>query len=193
MFTTCRKVDGVKLIIGLGNPGKKYESTRHNVGFLTIMNIINRLNLSLTQEMFNGLYVKSKINGVDVIFAQPQTFMNLSGDFVQKIVNFFKIDSNDVLVIYDDFDTKIGQIKVKLKGSSGGQNGMKDIISKLGTENIKRIKIGIGRPKDNQKDFVLSSFSDEDKRSVNQAIERASAAAYDFLFDDFEKIMSKYN
>lgn len=193
MFTTCRKVDGVKLIIGLGNPGKKYESTRHNVGFLTIMNIINRLNLSLTQEMFNGLYVKSKINGVDVIFAQPQTFMNLSGDFVQKIVNFFKIDSNDVLVIYDDFDTKIGQIKVKLKGSSGGQNGMKDIISKLGTENIKRIKIGIGRPKDNQKDFVLSSFSDEDKKNVNQAIERASAAAYDFLFDDFEKIMSKYN
>lgn len=193
MFTTYRKVDGVKLIIGLGNPGKKYENTRHNVGFLTIMNITNRLNLSLTQEMFNGLYVKSKINGVDVIFAQPQTFMNLSGDFVQKIVNFFKIDSNDILVIYDDFDTKIGQIKVKLKGSSGGQNGMKDIISKLGTENIKRIKIGIGRPNDNQKDFVLSPFGNEDKKNINEAIEKASAAAYDFLFDDFEKIMSKYN
>ena len=183
----------MKIIIGLGNPGKQYENTRHNVGFNTIFNICNTLKLTLDNEMFNGSFVRTKINGEDVIFAIPLTYMNLSGDFVQKILHYFKINVEDLLVIFDDFDTPIGSIKLKPKGSSGGQNGMKDIINKLGTEDIKRIKIGIGKPKSDKKNFVLSKFNGQDQTLVHQAIIKASQAAYDFIFEPFDKIMNKYN
>jgi PTH1 family peptidyl-tRNA hydrolase len=132
----------MKLIVGLGNYPKEYEFTRHNAGFLAIDDFCKKNLLELKTEKFNGLYVKTD----SYIISKPLTFMNNSGDFVREIVKFFKIDIKDILIITDDIDSNFGSLKFRSNGSSGGQNGLKDIFNKLGTEEIKRIKIGTGRP-----------------------------------------------
>lgn len=184
------------LIVGLGNPGEEYQSTKHNVGFRAIDKICNLLNVKLDKEKFNGIYKKIPYkDGKEIILAKPLTYMNLSGNFVKSIVNFYKINFNNIIVIYDDIDTNIGSIRVKSKGSSGGQNGMKNIIDMLGTNNIKRIRIGIGRPeKQNLANYVLSKFKVEDFANIEIALNCASKATIDFIeFDNFEKVISKYN
>lgn len=145
----------MKLIVGLGNPGQEYEATRHNIGFKVIDLVAHSKGIELNKEKFTGVFYK----GDDFILAKPMTFMNLSGDFVQKIAKFFKINVEDILVIYDDMDLATGTIRYREVGSSGGQNGMKDIIEKMGTDKIKRLKIGIGRPKNGAKNWVLGTFT----------------------------------
>ena len=133
----------MKLIVGLGNPGKEYENTRHNIGFNVIDLYLKKNNLNLDKEKFNGKYLKTNINNEEVIFLEPQTYMNLSGDSVLKIMNFYKINIEDILIIQDDLDLDLGKIKLKEKSSSGGHNGIKDIEQKLGSNSFKRLKIGI--------------------------------------------------
>ncbi|MBD5445753.1 MAG: aminoacyl-tRNA hydrolase [Mycoplasma sp.] len=182
------------LIVGLGNPGDKYKFTKHNAGFLVIDKILEKLNLVLDKEKFSGWYTKYKIENKEVFICKPYTYMNNSVFFIFNICNFFKIPIENILVIYDDIDTEIGNLRIRLKGSSGGQNGMKGIIQTFGTENIKRIRIGIGNPKGrNLADYVLSNFSNSEKIIVDKVFDRAADAALFFLKEDFEKVISKYN
>lgn len=182
------------LIAGLGNPGDKYKFTKHNVGFLTIDKILNKLNLNLDQEKFAGTYTKYKIENKEIFICKPYTYMNNSGFFIFDICNFFKIPFDNILVIYDDIDTEIGNLRIRLKGSSGGQNGIKHIIQMLQTENIKRIRIGIGKPKNiDLASYVLSKFTNEQKILIDKVINKAADAALYFLENDFEKVISKYN
>lgn len=183
------------LIVGLGNPGLEYENTKHNVGFLAIDKICEKLNILLDKQKFNGLFAKKIINDKEVYIGKPYTYMNLSGNFVRDLCNFFKIKITNIIILYDDIDTEIGKIRVRSKGSAGGQNGIKNIIQLLGSTDIKRIRIGIGKPeKIDLSSYVLSNFSSSQKKFINESIEKASLAAIDFIYkDNFEHIISLYN
>ena len=132
----------MKLIVGLGNQGKLYENTRHNIGFMAIDNYVKSLNLSFSNSKFDGIYVKTRINDNEVIFLKPQKFINLSGEVISKFMNFYKISTEDILIIHDDLDIECGKYKLKYKGTSGGHNGLKNIEKMIGTNIYKRIKIG---------------------------------------------------
>ena len=184
----------MRLIVGLGNPGKEYEKTRHNVGFNIIDKYLEKNNLKLEKEKFNGKYVKTNINNEEVIFLEPQTYMNNSGESVGAIMKFYKIDINDILVIQDDLDMEIGKIKLKEKSSSGGHNGIKSIEDHLGTDNYKRLKVGISNNKDiDTKDYVLGHFSKEDLELLESKKEEVVNLLKDFITLDFDRLMNKYN
>lgn len=185
----------LKLLIGLGNPGVQYEKTRHNAGFLAIDKICDTLNLSLTEKKFNGVFTKAKFNEQDFIIAKPYTFMNLSGTFTRQLCDFYKIWPQNILVIYDDFAFNLGQIKLRAKGSSGGHNGIQNIIKCMSTDKIKRIRIGIGPQNDrNITNFVLSNFTNNEMVLLDLGITKASLAACNFLDDNnFSNVMNKYN
>ena len=171
----------MKVIVGLGNPGKKYENTRHNVGFLALDKIIAKLetqsekqgNFKL-EKKFDAEIAEMEFNNEGIILVKPQTFMNRSGESVSKIVNFFKIDPvKDLIIIHDDIDVELGKIKVKNIGSSGGHNGVQSIIDSLGTENFLRVRIGIDRPSEGTEVdlYVLGKFSKDEKDIVEKSIE----------------------
>ena len=184
----------MKLIVGLGNPGKEYENTRHNIGFMILDNYVNVKNLGLYKSKDNSLFLKTKLKGEDVIFLKPQSYMNLSGEIVRKYVDFYKIDSNDILVISDDLDLTLGNFKLKLTGSSGGHNGLKNIEQNIGTRDYKRFKIGISNRKDiDTKDYVLGKFSKDEQEQIEK-IKKISIEVLDDYFDlEFSKLMNKYN
>lgn len=184
----------MKLIVGLGNPGKEYEKTRHNVGFNVIDLYLKENKLKLDKEKFNGKYTKTTINGEDVIFLEPQTFMNNSGESVSAIMKFYKININDILVIQDDLDMEIGKIKLKEKSSSGGHNGIKSIEEHLGTEDYKRLKIGISNNKDiDTKDYVLGKFSKDDREILGNTYKTCIDIINDYFEMNFDLLMGKYN
>jgi len=183
----------MKLIVGLGNPGIKYEHTRHNVGFDTIDLFSAMTEIKLDKEVFKGIAGRGKFNNEDVILFKPTTFMNLSGTAVQEIVHFFKINIQDVIVIYDDMALKPGNIRLRKSGSSGGHNGIKNIIECMGTEDIKRIRIGIGEPQYNSIDFVLGKPTKEEQPLIDEAIARSTDALKMILTENFDKAMAKYN
>lgn len=181
----------MKLIVGLGNPGDEYINTRHNVGFQIIDLICEEYNVSLNSNKFNGVFFVEK----DVIFAKPYTFMNNSGSFVKELINFYKIDISDILVIFDDLDSEVGQAKIKTVGSAGGHNGMKDIIEKLNTDEIKRLKIGIGRPKNSKmvSKYVLSNIPKADILTFNKVKKQAAQAAISFVYNDIRLVINSFN
>ena len=184
----------MKLIVGLGNPGKEYEGTRHNCGFMVLDRVAEMFKLDIDRSKFKGEYVKFKYETEDVIFFKPMTFMNLSGTAVREIVNFYKINIEDIVVVYDDMALEVGTIRLRLKGSSGGQKGMQNIIENLGTEDIKRIRVGIGEPPyNNAIDYVLGKPKDEEKELLDKAIKNAANAVESFLIDGFPKTMCKFN
>lgn len=183
----------MKLIVGLGNPGKEYEHTRHNMGFDVVDLFAESLGIDIDKEGFKGLYVKTKFYDEDLILLKPQTYMNLSGDSIVLLMNYFKIPVEDLIVIYDDMDTKVGQIKLKIKGSSGGHNGLKSIIANLKTEEFNRIKIGIGKPIYNVIDFVLTKPNKEERELIEQAKKNAVDALKISLKESFNKAMTIYN
>jgi len=185
----------MKLIVGLGNPGKEYINTRHNIGFKFIDQYLIYKKIEINwKNKFNGLYLKYKINKDDVIFLKPQTFMNLSGDCVKKFIDYFNIDVSDILVISDDLDLNIGNFKLKLSGSSGGHNGLKDISQKISTNDYKRLKIGISNNKlINTKDYVLGIFNSDELNTINDLFKNLNYVLDDYFIDDFEKLMNKYN
>lgn len=184
----------MKLIVGLGNPGKEYENTRHNIGFMAIDNYVKFHNLGDFKEKFNGLYLKYQLSDEQIILVKPLSFMNLSGDVVRKYVDYFKVDIKDILIIHDDLDMPVGKIKLKQNGSSGGHNGIKDISLKLGTEEFKRLKVGIANNKNmDTKDYVLGRFSKEEKDLINEAIDETTKIIDDYLEIPFNDLMSRYN
>lgn len=183
----------MKLIVGLGNPGKKYEHTRHNMGFDTVDLFSALTKIDIDKEVFHGLAGRGKAFNQDLILFKPTTFMNLSGNAVREISSFFKIPKEDIIVIYDDMDIKPGEIRLRKAGSSGGHNGIKHIIEQLGTEEIKRIRIGIGKPEYDTIDFVLSKPTKEEQILIDEAINRSVEALKCILVDNFDKAMSKFN
>ena len=184
----------MKLIVGLGNPGKEYAGTRHNCGFMVIDRLASKLNVDVDQNKFKGLYAKVKYHGEDIILLKPQTYMNLSGESVNAVMNFFKIDKEDLLVIYDDLDMPVGKLRLRKTGSAGGHTGIKNIIAHLNSQDFKRIRVGIDRHKYmNVADYVLSRFSKVESEAIEQGIENAANAVLDYLDNDFNHAMNYYN
>ena len=185
----------MKLIAGLGNPGKKYDRTKHNTGFMTLDHYLEKNNFSLDKDKFEGLWTKQKINGEDVILLEPQTYMNDSGRSIAQVANFFKIDPADVLVIQDDMDMPIGKIRIRTNGKSGGHNGIKSIIRDLGTEKFNRLKIGISHPqKMTVVSWVLTPFNEEQQKLMDDAFETGTEIIDDFINGhDSQYLMNKYN
>lgn len=182
----------MKLIVGLGNPGKEYEKTRHNVGFMAVDSFSNSKNL-IFKNKFNSLYAETIINNEKIIVLKPQTFMNLSGNAVLEFKNYFDIDIENILVFYDDVNFELGHFKIKKSGSSGGHNGINDIINKLKSKDIKRVKIGISKNNFKLKDYVLGNFTSKDLEKLNNVFEITNSIINDFTSISFEKLMSKYN
>ena len=184
----------LRLIVGLGNPGKVYVNTRHNVGFMIIDNYCNKKNILINNDKFMGLYAQTVIKNEKVIFLKPQKYMNLSGEVVRDYVNYFKINIDDILVINDDLDIQVGKFKLKSKGSSGGHNGLKNIGEQLGNYNFKRLKIGISNNKlIDTKNYVLGRFSQDDQETINKLIDLSVNIIDDFLTTNFDLLMTKYN
>ena len=184
------------LIVGLGNPEKKYDKTRHNIGFDTIDALADKYNISMNEKKHKALCGTGVIDGVKVLLAKPQTYMNLSGDSVAEIVNFYKIDpEEEMIVIFDDISLAPGNIRVRKKGSAGGHNGIKSIIARTGTQNFMRIKVGVGeKPAGwDLADHVLGHFSREDRALVEDAIKDAEAAAVLMMQGQVDKAMNDFN
>ncbi|MGZ9762554.1 aminoacyl-tRNA hydrolase [Mycoplasma sp. 394] len=180
----------MKLIVGLGNPGIEYKYTRHNAGFLVIDEICNKLNISLNKTKFNGDFVKID----DLIIAKPKTFMNLSGSFVSSMCSFFKISPEDVMVIHDEKDYELGRATIKIGGSGGSHNGVKNIIDQLGTQEFKRLRIGIKTPFQGElKDFVLGKFTKEEFEIIKPILNISAQAAISYAFNDIKTVMNKFN
>jgi PTH1 family peptidyl-tRNA hydrolase len=185
----------MKIIAGLGNPGQKYDKTKHNTGFMTMDHYLDEKGLSLDKDKFEGLWTKQKINGEDVILLEPQTYMNESGRSVSQVANFFKVDPEDILIIQDDMDMPIGKIRIRANGKSGGHNGIKSIIRDLGTEKFNRLKIGIRHPKNaTVVSWVLTPFNDEQQKLMDDAFDTSVKIIDDFIAGrDSQYLMNKYN
>jgi PTH1 family peptidyl-tRNA hydrolase len=187
----------IKIIVGLGNYPEQYAKTRHNIGFMVIDKLCQQFNLVLSNEKFNGRFNKTQVGADTYIVAEPLTYMNLSGDFVSAICGFYKINHRDILIVSDDADNKIGSLRLRSGGSSGGQNGVKDIINKLGTDQIARLKLGIGRPNDKNIDlasYVLSEFHVDEKQLINKVIHQATEVLVDYIHgEQIGALMNKYN
>ena len=184
----------MKLIVGLGNPGKKYEKTRHNMGFMAVDLLADQAKIDVDKEVFHALLGRGMIFNEDVILFKPQTFMNLSGTAVQEIVHYFKIEISDIIVVYDDMALEPGKIRLRKEGSSGGHKGMQNIIDCLSTEEIKRIRIGIGEPGEwDNVDYVLSKPLKDEEPLIEEAIENAVGALKEALKSDFDRAMNKFN
>ena len=183
----------MKLIVGLGNPGKKYEHTRHNMGFDVVDTFADFAKIDIDKESFKSLIGRGKVYDEDIYILKPQTFMNLSGEAVQEFASYFKINVQDIIVVYDDMALAPGKIRLRPSGSSGGHKGMQNIIEHLGTEDIKRIRVGIGEPTYDTIDYVLSKPLKEERILIDGAINNAAEALKDILKMNFDKAMSKYN
>ena len=181
----------MKLIVGLGNPGKDYKNTRHNVGFLVLDSY---LNTSDWKEKFNALYHETRINGEKVIFVKPLTFMNLSGDAVVKFVNYYDVNIDDILVIHDDLDLPFSTYKLKKNSSAGGHNGIKSIISRLSSEAFARLKVGVSHDRSvDTKYYVLGNFSKSETEKFNEMQKDFNNIIESFIKDGIERTMNIYN
>lgn len=185
----------MKLIVGLGNPDKKYEGTRHNIGFIFIDALVKKLNVVMDKKKFNGLYTTIMINGEKVILLKPLSYMNLSGEVVIKFKEFYKIDIKDILIISDDLDMELGKIRLRKNGSSGGHNGLKNIELNLHSSEYKRLKIGISNNKAiDTKDYVLGEFSEQEMEIIINTKSKVTNLLLDFINNiEFADLMSKYN
>jgi len=181
------------LIVGLGNPGKQYENTRHNVGFDVIDIVSKEYNIPINREKFKGIYGEGSIAGEKVILLKPKTFMNLSGESIREVVNFYKIDIQNIIVIYDDISLETGRLRIRIQGSSGGHNGIKSIISNLDTDKFPRIKVGVGNPEFDLIPFVLGRFSKEDRKSVEEVMKVAVLSVEVIIKSGIEEAMNKFN
>ena len=161
------------LIVGLGNPGKEYDGTRHNIGFAAVDYIADKYNIELNRIKFKGVFGEGFIDGKKVILLKPTTYMNLSGESIREVINFYKISNEEVIVIYDDISLEVGRLRIREKGSHGGHNGIKSIIANLGTDVFPRVKIGVGAPKGNLVSHVLGKFREDEieiLRETNSAV-----------------------
>jgi len=195
-FLRHRAQDGPveKLIVGLGNPGRQYAHNRHNVGFQCLDRLAQARGLSFAQRRAKASLVLGKIADVGVVLAKPLTYMNLSGQAVGQLVSFYKLSLEDILVIYDDLDLPLGTIRLRPEGGSGGHKGMRSIIEALGSQAFPRLRVGIGRPLDNDAvSYVLSDFTADEQITLESAYEKVVAAVELFLREGIEAAMNAYN
>lgn len=185
----------MKLIVGLGNPGKQYENTRHNMGYLAVDAFAEMASADFDREGFKGVYsiVKNPAFSETIILLKPTTFMNLSGESVRAMMDYYRIDIEDLIVIYDDMDLPEGKIRLREAGSAGSHNGMKNIVQHLGSDQFKRIRIGIGEPPHSGIDYVLTKPTGESLVLIQEAIHQTALAIRDILLHDFAYAMNHYN
>lgn len=183
------------LIVGLGNPGDEYSKTRHNMGFITIDKIANEFNINVNKKKFDALYGEGIIEGKKVLLLKPQTYMNLSGKSIIQFVKFYKINLEDIFIIFDDADIDIGKIKVRKRGSAGSHNGMKSVIEELKSEEFARIRIGIGKPqyKDDMINYVLGAIPEDEVKLLDEATTKAKDAILSAFKIGVDKTMNKFN
>ena len=184
------------LIVGLGNPEEDYSKTRHNMGFNVINKIADEYGIDVNKKKFDGLISdKEIIENNKVILLKPQTYMNLSGKSIIQVINFYKIDLKDIIVIYDDVDVEKGKIKIRKQGSAGSHNGMKSVIEELGSEEFIRIRVGIGKPefKGDMVNYVIGAISDEDSLALEEGVNKAKEAVVEILKNGVDLAMNKYN
>jgi len=184
------------IIVGLGNPTKEYDNTRHNIGFAAIDMLADKYGINVTEVKHKALLGKGVINGSKVILVKPITYMNLSGEAVRAVIDYYKVDEEEeLIVIYDDISLDVGQLRVRKKGSAGGHNGIKNIIAHLGHDTFQRIKIGVGeKPKGyDLADYVLGHFSKEDLATLKDGMERVDGAVTLMLQGDIDEAMNRYN
>lgn len=186
----------MKIVVGLGNPGKKYVNTRHNIGFDAVDALASKHNIKFNKEKFNAIFGEGNICGEKVLIVKPQTFMNLSGEAVRDIVSWFKEKPDNVLVIFDDISLPVGKLRIRPKGSAGGHNGIKSIIYQLGSDTFPRIKIGVGSPQNKDydlADFVLGKFSKDETAVLIKSVVRVTDAVEDIIINGTEHAMNIYN
>lgn len=183
------------IIVGLGNPGKEYDKTRHNTGFMTVDKISKKFGIEIKKEKCKALIGTGEINGEKIILVKPQTYMNLSGEAVRGIMDFYKESLENLIIIFDDIDLDIGSIRIKERGSAGTHNGVKSVVQMLGTEEFKRVKVGIGKPKVKMDlaDYVLGKYSDEEFKTIDDSTDKACDAAIMLASNEMAKAMNKYN
>lgn len=184
------------IIVGLGNPGRQYAHTRHNAGFDTMDVLADQYRVDMVEKKFKAVYGRGMIDGQRVVLAKPQTFMNLSGESVRELVDFYKIDpTSELIVVYDDISLEPGQLRIRTKGSAGGHNGIKNIIAHLGTQEFMRVKVGVGEKPQGYDlaDYVLSHFRKEEQEPMEQAFKRAAEAVAKIVTDGVEPAMNEYN
>ena len=182
------------LIIGLGNPGKRYEQTRHNIGFMTLDALAAQLEIDLKQKSFNALWGKGALAGKNVLLAQPQTFMNLSGTAVRQLQSFFKTEISNLVVIHDDLDLPFGSIRLKAGGGTAGHKGLASIESNLGSSEFTRVRLGIGKPVDKSRieGYVLEPFRKEEQTVLPDVIQRAADASAEIVLNGLQQAIGKY-
>lgn len=184
------------LVVGLGNPGRQYEKTRHNIGFDAIDVLAKYFGVEFDKAKFRGIYAETRFNNEKIILVKPETFMNVSGDCVQQFMNYYGIDTENLIVLVDDIDIKFGTVKLKKNGSAGTHNGLKSIIQRLGGDkNFPRVKISVGQKPDymDLADFVLSKFSDKEREIVEKEIEIAKDAVVHIIESGVDFSMNKIN
>ena len=183
------------IIIGLGNPTVKYQATRHNIGWDAITRLSDDYRIPMDFKKHKAICGSGYIEGEKVILAQPLTYMNLSGESVRELMDYYKVDPENIIIIYDDISLDVGQLRIRKKGSAGGHNGIKSIISHLGTTEFPRIKIGVGdKPEDwDLADYVLSRFRDEEQEAIREALKDASDACRMMITSGIEAAMNQYN
>lgn len=185
----------MKCIVGLGNPGKKYEKTRHNIGFMVLDELADRYAIHFNKSKYNCAYHIYRKGQEKVLFVKPQTFMNLSGEGVRPLVDYYKIDPQNTLVIYDDLDLPTGKIRLREKGGHGGHNGIRSLIDHLNTKGFKRLRIGIGRPQDRTPviNYVLQPFSKDERDDVSESIKQSVDVCELWLEKSFHQLMNTFN
>lgn len=196
LIKTCNKgMERMKIIVGLGNPGKQYAATRHNIGFHVIDELSKRLDIPLTQSKFNGMYGIGHVGTEKVMLLKPLTYMNLSGECIVPMMDYYEVNDDEIVVIYDDLDLQVGKLRLRQKGSAGGHNGIKSIIQHLGSQEFNRIRIGVDRPKNGMKvpDYVLSNFSEDEKIEMIHAVKNSANACEDWITKKFLDVMNTYN
>lgn len=183
------------LVIGLGNPGREYAETRHNVGFKVIDLLAQKNNITMNKIKFKSVYGEGIIAGKKIVLVKPQTYMNNSGMAVRELYDFYKLPIEDIIVVVDDIDIDFAQIRIRKKGSAGTHNGLRSIIQHIQDENFPRLKIGIGEKKEKQDlaAFVMSKFSKEEREEISIAVEDATSAIEAIIRDGIDKAMNKYN
>ena len=185
----------VRLVVGLGNPGSRYENTRHNIGFRVIDRLAERLGMSVTRTRFKALYEKGRYNGQELILAKPQSFMNLSGEPVRALADYFDVEPTEILVVYDEIDLVYGRIKVVASGGHGGHNGVRSLVDNLKTRDFARIRMGVGRPdpRVDVSDWVLGKFSTDEGQTLDSHIDRGAEAVSTILADGLKMGMNAFN
>jgi PTH1 family peptidyl-tRNA hydrolase len=183
------------MILGLGNPGRRYQFTRHNIGFMVLEKIAAQWEVDLKQKSFDALWNRGKIAGINVLLALPQTYMNLSGNAARKLLAYFKMDISNLIVIHDDLDLPFGKLRLKTGGGDAGHKGLKSITTCLGSADFMRVRMGIGKPSDKSRveDYVLERFGSEEAAMLQQIIQLASEAATEIVLSGMQTAMVKYH